>query len=178
MRANVTWGRVAAVIAVFATVWATFIGQTIPELLRDENAPLNTFRDKVNAICSSAESYLSSAKAPSAERLRDLQAQFAAILPPAQYTDEYEGLQRAWGNIVTTARGAPNPTATDTATDSDGDGLPDAQELSLITPGGFRAAVQFQDSAALMQLRTCRRLTRATERVISRNVQAPRKTGP
>jgi hypothetical protein len=169
-----SWAAVGAVLGVVATLWATLIGQTIPELLADDDAALNGFRSDVDAICASAEDRLGSNRSASPERLRDVQAQFAAILPPAQYRDEYEDLERAWSEIVNVAGSLstkpPPPKRASPGQgflDADGDGIPNEQEFS-VTPAGFRAGVEFQANAALMQLRACRRFATVTETLISR----------
>jgi hypothetical protein len=40
LRSTRFWSGVGAVLGVGAPLWATLVGQTVPELLRDEDAPL------------------------------------------------------------------------------------------------------------------------------------------
>lgn len=45
------WSRVGAVLGLLATLWATLVGQTIPDLLRSRTSPVAEFRDTGNRIC-------------------------------------------------------------------------------------------------------------------------------
>src|SRR4051812_7110512 len=42
---------VAAVLGVIATLWATLVGKTVPDLVRDKDAAVTEFRAEVDAVC-------------------------------------------------------------------------------------------------------------------------------
>lgn len=50
-RSGRTWTIVATTLAVLATVWSTFIGKTIPDLLRNDPAESVLYQRKVDAAC-------------------------------------------------------------------------------------------------------------------------------
>jgi hypothetical protein len=103
LRSTRFWSGVGAVLGVGATLWATLVGQTVPELLRDENAPLVEFRAKIDRICDAQGRPLRQARDAQEQTvsrlsasITELQTALAATLAPPQYTDEFAGLQRNW----------------------------------------------------------------------------------
>jgi hypothetical protein len=42
---------VAAALGLFATLWSTMVGKTVPELLKSDEREIASFRDRVNAGC-------------------------------------------------------------------------------------------------------------------------------
>jgi hypothetical protein len=50
-RRRPTLSAIAAALGVSATLWATLVGQTVPDLLRDEDARNRAFRARVNSTC-------------------------------------------------------------------------------------------------------------------------------
>jgi hypothetical protein len=91
------------VLGLVASLWSAFIGQTIPDLLRDKNAQIADFRAHVNSVCSRGTEALSpdpitvsrQSVRRSAEGLQHVQTDLAAIDAPHAFNDEYEAFQLA-----------------------------------------------------------------------------------
>lgn len=109
-----SWRRIVpaigAALGLIATLWATLIGQSLPELLRDENAPINTFHSKIGHVCADMEQFVRSPTAHEKWGYRgqpplvmwasvssvedDAKQPLAAIPAPALYRAEYAALRR------------------------------------------------------------------------------------
>jgi hypothetical protein len=94
---------IGAILGVFATVWSAFVGETIPELLRDPDARVREFRTSVDRQCG-GYAY------PSAHfvgHLAKVQVRFAKLDPPTQYKDEYRALEQNWASLVDALESVP-----------------------------------------------------------------------
>jgi hypothetical protein len=118
LRSRQFWTGAGALLGVAATLWATLVGQTVPQLLTDENATLVRFRGKVDEQCPqqaqptipglllqtngglSARRYVHRDELMHEEAaLSAVVANLAALDPPHQYQDEYAAFQKAWVQI-------------------------------------------------------------------------------
>jgi hypothetical protein len=98
-----TLAGAGAALGVIATLWATLVGQTIPALLRDEDAPIKRFRAQVAAICVrvDAEARRQSRSDVSAREagvrlgylVDGLAPGLASIRPPPLYEAEYSSFR-------------------------------------------------------------------------------------
>jgi hypothetical protein len=106
------------VLGLIATLWATLIGQSVPDLLRDENAPIKAFRAHLAAWCMNYDQQISSiarqerwGKDGQLPRAMwdsvgnvDFDARLAAISAPALYRPEFASLKQ---DLAAAGRAAP-----------------------------------------------------------------------
>jgi hypothetical protein len=96
---------IATALGLFATLWATLLGQTVPQLLRGDDA--TAFRSDVASVCSDALRDLDAWEpAPGAGLpntfgrvqwlTRSVLPQFLAVAAPAQYKSDYARAVSGW----------------------------------------------------------------------------------
>lgn len=110
------WPVASAGLALVAALWAAFVGQTIPELLRDDKAHLHEFRSSVTALCN--EPHIRAAMQNTAQRTSDYNLnslvtfaegvypvlpKLADIDAPSQYVHDYAVFKHAMLSVYSEA---------------------------------------------------------------------------
>jgi hypothetical protein len=142
---------IAAVLGLFATVWSAFIGETIPELLRDPDAEVREFRTSVDRQCGGYAF-------PSGHfvgHLATVQVRFAGLDPPPQYKDEYRALQENWARLVDELERVP-----ESAGSPDLRNVRDPQQRQLIGRRILEAQTLIDESTRLMSVTFCPKVSR------------------
>jgi hypothetical protein len=113
---------VAAVLGLVATLWATLVGQSIPDLVRDENAPIRAFQARLEKTCYESAALERLNERASQERLvlqdaRDLREtlgdelgpKLARISAPSLYRAQFESLRHDFERADRAAPGLYRP---------------------------------------------------------------------
>ena len=107
------WSGVAATLGLAATLWATLVVKTVPELLRSQSAEIRHFRGEVQDVCGGVMQWTQSrsgnsltavlspwtgsgSEHPGTSGMYDAEASWARLDPPDIYADEYEEFRRGW----------------------------------------------------------------------------------
>ena len=120
-RPRISLSAVAAALGLAATLWATLVGRTLPEIVRNEGHQLAVFRTAADRECVQGiprtTAVLPSVKRSreaiaAADRVGDRLVHFASVRPPEQYAGDYRALVDAWRDVALVLRGAaPSPAA-------------------------------------------------------------------
>jgi hypothetical protein len=114
-RPRISLSAVAAALGLAATLWATLVGRTLPDIVRNEGHQLAVFRTAADRECVQGiprtTAVLPSVKRSreaiaAADRVGDRLVHFASVRPPEQYAGDYRALVDAWRDVALGLRGA------------------------------------------------------------------------
>jgi hypothetical protein len=108
------WTGLAAALGLAATLWATLVGQTVPQLLTTENDVRADFRSDVEAVCGEIQTWTDAraensyaglvgrwpwrenAEHPGVPAIYRAEAAWTRLAAPKVYTREYDEFRRGW----------------------------------------------------------------------------------
>jgi hypothetical protein len=119
-RPRISLSAVAAALGLAATLWATLVGRTLPDIVRNPGHELAVFRTAADGECVAGIPATAPTVPPvkrsgeavaAASRTGDRLVHFASVQPPDQYTDDYRVLVDAWRDVALGLQGVAGITS-------------------------------------------------------------------